>query len=147
MKKTFIASLMVLALAAGASNAETTATTPVTAQSKFESHKQELISKLPKDKAELLKKSQEAQKAKSEEISTKIKALRKDMRGLLKEDTFNKDAYLKKAAEITKLESEKFTNRAEAVAELASKFTVSERKVLIGAFERKSAKRTVPAKN
>lgn len=138
MKRIFMLSLMVVALSSGVSNAQTATPPAVGAElkSKRDSHRQELIASLPKDKAEMLKKAQDTQKAKAEEIKNKVKALRKEQRNLLKEEKFNKDAYMKKSEEISKLESEKFISRSEATAELASKFTVSERKVLMGAFSR-----------
>ena len=134
MKKLLITSLMMLVLTASTTTAiENQPVKPV--MTKRQLQQQEALSKLPKDKLELFKKSEETQRTKEIEAKNKLQAARKNLKALLLIEPFNKDAYLKKAEEIAKLESDKNTSKAEAIADLASKFNADERKVLIGAFE------------
>jgi hypothetical protein len=131
MKKALIIPVLALLLASVGAHAQTAPAT-----TKYENRKQEALAKLPRDKADLLKKAVADEKAKSQNANLKIKVARKELRGLLTTEPFNKDAYLKKAAEVTKLESEKFTARAEAIAEIAPKFSATERKIISSAFDR-----------
>ena len=141
MKKILLASLLVLSLTTNVAHSADPATSkPVVEKQK--AHKKKAVDSLPKEKAELFKKTEAAQQAKAKEINTKIKATRTELKEILKAETFNKDAYLKKSAEIIKLESEKDNSRAEAVAGLASQFTAEERKALVGAFKNHSRKKS-----
>ncbi len=133
MKNLLFISLLILAFSANIALA--TVIKPVMIPSKSITRTTSAIDKLPADKAALFRNAEEVQKGKAQQINLKINITRKLMHTILTTEPFNKDEYLKKSAEISKLEEEKITSRAEAVAELASKFTIAERKSLIGAFE------------
>lgn len=142
MKKIILTSITLLSLAATLAQANNIPQIPMnTNVTTRETKRTDAVAKLPKDKAELYKKTEEDLKIKFRDIRTKIQALRKESRAIFESEQFNKDVYLKKAEEIQKLESEKYNIRTRAIADLAPKFTPSERKVLIGAFEDRNGKK------
>jgi hypothetical protein len=137
MKKLLLPIIVILALS---SNAALAAPENMQGKMDHKSHKKEIVAALPKEKAEMLEKAVAAQVVKSKGIDEKIKASRKELRALLAAEQFNKEAYLKKSSELAKLEADKFISRSEAIAEIAPKFTASERKAVIISFNHSGKK-------
>lgn len=135
MKKRFLLAVVILALSSSAGFAAVTdkAKTNVEAGkagADAKAPKKEVKLQLTKEKTEILKKAAEGQSTKIKAIYEKLKTVRKELRSIVEGEPFNKDAYLKKSEELSKLESEQFMVRAQTMAEIMPKFTPQERKVV-----------------
>lgn len=102
----------------------------------------DIVEKMPKAKQDQFKNTEAAQKVKATEVSEKLKLLRKEQKSLLLAEKFNKDSYLRKSEEISKLIASKYENRYSAIANLAATYSPEERKALLGAFANTSRKKT-----
>lgn len=127
MRKLLITSALALALVTG--TADMAASKDF--RGEWKAHFEEQLTKLPEDKRALVKESfeegREAHKASREQM----KALHEEVKAILLAPTFDKEAYLAKNKEITALRSSLHNQRAERLAELASKLTPEERKILV----------------
>ena len=155
MKKTLIALTVIASLAANYAYAESdkimentaTVTDSGKATSKRDERRQKLLGKLSEGNARLFKSAEQAHELFLKDIKEKSKAIRKEMKALLMAEKFDKDAYMKKSAELTALHSNKYIQRASIIADLASKFSVEERKILEKAFYGKRGKKHNKKKN
>ena len=100
-----------------------------------------IFSKLPEPEAELYQKKDEELKAKYTALNIKLRNAKVEANKVLLADPFNKSEYLKKASELKKIEDEKTDARINAIADLASKYTVKERRVLLDALEENTGKK------
>ncbi len=103
--------------------------------------KPDYFSELPNDKAELFQKKDLELKAKYRELNIQLKAATSAMNNALLAEIFNKDNYLKAVTAVRSIEEDKYTNKINAIAELAAQFDATERKVLVGAFEDNAVKK------
>lgn len=126
MNKLLTAAALALAIAVGGF----TVSSADDHKSGFPKKFEEKISKLPKDKQELVKKSFEEGKAERKANWEKAKTLREEVKTILTAEKFDKDAFLAKSKEIAALKAESQTKGAERFADLASKMNVEERKIL-----------------
>jgi uncharacterized membrane protein len=96
---------------------------------------QDVIAKLPQDKADLFKDSMAKVHEQNKEQMGKIKTLYGDLRTILTAPKFDKSAYLKKAGEIAKLQEKMHKNRTEAFADVATKLNQDDRQTLAEGLE------------
>lgn len=93
------------------------------------------LSKLPADKAAMVKDSFKKGRESGKANWEKIRALHEEEKAILLAPTFDKSAFLAKSAEISKLHDQQAADRANSMADVASKLNASERKIVMDAFE------------
>lgn len=143
MKKNIILALIPILLA---SSAAISADVMKPVMFQRETKRADMFSHLPPEKASLFQKQDAEMKAKYRDLNIRLQAATTAMNNSLLAEPFNKDEYLKKAAEVRKIKDEKIIRRNEAIVDLADKFTATERKMLISAFEDKSGKKILGQK-
>ena len=97
-------------------------------------HMEKELSKLPKDKQELINKSMEEAKEQNKVSYEQIKKLRKEQREIVLAPSFDKSAYLEKAKQIEAIESKIATSRSERMANIDAQLTIDERKIVVDMF-------------
>lgn len=100
----------------------------------WKERQEEMLSKLPADKAALVKKTQDELRDARKENRGQCKALREEAKALLTAETFDKSAYLAKMAEIQAKHAANYKARDEKIAELAAGMNAEERKVVADLF-------------
>lgn len=114
------------------------AATPVMAndhQGKPGGRMEEALSKLPADKAELVRNSMKEGREEGKAERETLKKLFTEQKAIMVAPTFDKTAYLAKSKEISAVFAEVQTKRTERIADVASKLTAEERKVLADAHK------------
>ncbi len=99
------------------------------------------LAKLPADKATLVKDSMQKNRENGKAMHEKIRALHDQEKSLLLAPSFDKSAYLAKSAEISKLHDQQQAARSASMADVASKLSAAERKVLVDAMEQNRPQR------
>lgn len=97
---------------------------------KWRAHREEVLSQLPADKAQLFKDTMKQSREKDKAVHDQIRKVFKERDAILTADKFDKKAYLAKSAEITKLFTQVHDNMTNSFVSVAEKFTPEERKIL-----------------
>ncbi|MBN8531949.1 MAG: periplasmic heavy metal sensor [Alphaproteobacteria bacterium] len=101
---------------------------------------QEVLAKLPRDKQELVKKSFEEGKKEHEANRDKMKGLYKELKEIETAPEFNKEAFLAKHKQIEEAKAQAHASKIARKAELFSKLSAEERKVLSDAKRKHKGK-------
>lgn len=101
---------------------------------KWKERQEAMLSKLPADKAALVKKMQDELRDARKENRGQCKALRDEAKALLTAEKFDKSAYLAKLAEIQEKHAANYKARDEKIADLAAGMNAEERKVIADLF-------------
>jgi uncharacterized membrane protein len=92
---------------------------------------------LSDEKSSILKTAMSKARADNKQLNEQIKAKRKDLAALMKAEKFDKAAFLAKNVEVQELISKAARARTEAMATVAEKFSVQDRKILAERFEKR----------
>lgn len=95
---------------------------------------EEALSKLPAEKAELVKSAFKEMREGRKEKHESMKADHEALRNLLKAEEFDRSAYLSKAAELDKKKLAQKAKFHEKIADIAEQLTAKERTILIEAM-------------
>lgn len=101
---------------------------------------EETLSKLPEDKAQLVRDSMTQARKENKANWERKKALRGEIDALLVAPTFDKDAYLAKVKEQAALKEQMHLSFATKMADVASKLTAEERKILADGMPKRHGK-------
>ena len=93
------------------------------------------LSSLPPEKAELVRKGMQKTREANKPRAEQMKTLRDEQRALMKAEKFDRAAYLEKAKKISDLRQASEMQRAENIAETASKLNAQERASLAEGFK------------
>jgi len=93
-------------------------------------HAAESVATLPAEKRQLFEAAMQRVEQESGDLHEQISDARKEAASLLKAEPFNKAGYLAQIQHIHELRGQMMMHTAEAVAELATRFTPEERAVL-----------------
>ncbi len=142
MKKSLPLAALLLTLGVGAAYAESPASAPTAQGNHWKERREErraafdaAIAQLPADKAALVKSTMEKNRASGKETFEKMRDLHEQEQAILLAPNFDKAAFLAKSAEITKLHDQQAGMRAQSIAEIGTKLTAPERKILVDAWE------------
>ena len=100
-----------------------------------------ILSTLPADKQKIYKDGIQALRAKNTALHDQIIKLQQDISTVMTADKFDKAAFIAKNEEIEKLFAQMRSNTAEAIASIASQFSLEERKILEKAHQAGGYKR------
>lgn len=132
MKQFLATTALVLSLAAAPAFAETKG---ADRHAEGKARVEAAIAKLPADKAALVKTYFETQKTNGKASFEQTRALRKEMREMLTAPQFDKEAYLAKSRQVQELQAKSQSDRAQALADVASKLNQQERAALMDAMK------------
>ncbi len=135
MRKLLATAAMIMAVTTGAAFAETTA--PAHEGFDRKARFEETLSKLPKDKAELVRSSFKAQHETSRAEHEKLKAIRDKQKAIMTADKFDKNAFLANAQEAQAIRDTMQQKRTQAFAEVLSQLNPAERKILADSMHRR----------
>lgn len=93
-------------------------------------HMEEVLQKLPEDKADLIKKTMETSREKNKAQFEQLRTIGKDIRAILVAPTFDKDAYLAKVKEAEAIRQAAAAERHKTFADIATQLNQEERKTL-----------------
>lgn len=95
---------------------------------------QAALSKLSPEKQALVKASREKTRQEFKDAQPKIKALYDELRSLMDNTKFDKQAYMDKVKQLEDIKVKLATDRASRIADVAAQLTPEERKMLRGAM-------------
>lgn len=94
-------------------------------------HHNELMDLLPEDKQKMLKDAFEKTKKDEKESFEQGRKLHEELDAIMKAPKFDEDAFLKKSDEINELHTKMWQSHLKVIADVATKFTPEERRVLV----------------
>lgn len=101
---------------------------------------EETLAKLPEDKATLVRDSMKQAREENKARWERKKAIREEIDALLVAPTFDRDAYLAKVKEQAALKQDMYLSFATKMADVASKLTVEERRILAEGMPKRHGK-------